>query len=107
MGLFRGERFNGWQGAYVGTDFGWWDRQLSHFRTYAGLQRKEPDASTPHASDEFKYFTAGVGFRTIFARLWVIRINLQHNNGRTDLAPGVGYWPFHLAFGALVLSARP
>ncbi len=24
-------------------------------------------------------------------KIWVIRINLQHNNGRTDLGPGVGY----------------
>ena len=39
--------------------------------------------------------------------VWVIRINLQHNNGRTDLAPGLDYWPCRLASCWRVLSVRP
>lgn len=42
----------GWRGAYVASDFGWFDRAKTHFREFAAVQLKEPADAPPKADEE-------------------------------------------------------
>ncbi len=54
----------GWRGAYIASEFGWYDRAKLHFRTFAALQVQEPATGEPRM--EPKYNLARQALDSVF-----------------------------------------
>ena len=74
----------GWRGAYIATEFGWFDRAKLHFRTFAKCQVQEPATGKPAPDPKYNWARQAPG-STISTRGGIPTFPVQGQPAQYDM----------------------